>query len=631
MEYNESIEENVSSDFLIGGKGQDYLLEQLTTAQSPIQVIQQFQIANKLLPEVEGACEPIFGLLDLHEVPRYESYKILLNGMKDMLLERMKTLGEKELLEMLDKCYPYISFPELSSVPFSIMKNLPEVPIPYLQNIAQIRHLYDKCPLEIQQQVWLIDDVLFNQEFSPLLESLLTHFKYGAWHTFLSLALQGNNEGITIKPEVSYLPLFASAKAGSVNPVSDSDHSNSFPQRKKLKFSIQPLLKMIGKNKKLFDKVQFVIVKCYLDSRDVGYCCIATEILKGIIDSGNSKLITSDNSAQEFASKLDAFNIETPLAKQNEHFQAINQIFTDIQKSKLNPSLQDMIVFTLKEPSSLAIILSSIWNRIELCSDKVSMPRQDGPLIALTNLLEVACFSRGYLSKKKKEESKLNMIMTQFYPTLLISVVDYEITTSLTMTKELEHYFKKDILARKVLLFYGLKKLCLFNLESFYFILEFTSFLKPAKPSKGHKAPKPSKLDDELWFFRGVFYMTNYFLGVVEEKTSLIELDDHSEDSNSKRNVALKIMTRVIQIHFANPLLHKEIQQLILLSIGKSFQHTRGMLHYIKELLGCDLRNIDETIIQNYTLVYEIFQNLGIKQSEIQVLEDWLGQCKSIT
>jgi hypothetical protein len=629
MEYSEG---NVRGEFLIGLSGQDYLLEQLTTAQSPIQVIQQFQVANKLLPEVEGACEPIFGLLDLHEVPRYESYKILLNGMKDMLLERTKTLGEKELLEMLDKCFPYISFPELSSVPISIMKNMPEVPIPYLRDVAMHKDLYAKCPLEIQQQVWLIDDTLFREEFNPILENLLSHFKYGAWHTYLNLALQGNNEGITLKPELSYIPVFASAKSGSTNPVNDNvDNSHSFPQRKNLKFSIQPLLKKIGKNKNLFDKVQFTIVKSFLETRDVGYCCIATELLKGIIDSGNSKLITSDNSAQEFASKLDAFNPDVQPAKQNEHFQAINQIFTDVQKSKLNSSFQDMIVCTLREPSSLAIILSSIWNRIELCSDKVSMPRQDGPLIALTNLLEVACFSRGYLSKKRKEESKLNMMLTQFYPTLLVSVVDYEITSSLIMTKELEHYFKKDILARKVMLFYGLKKLCHFNIDSFFFILELTSCLKPAKPPKGHKAPKPSKLDDELWFFRGVFYITNYFLGLVEEKTSLIDLDD-SEDTNSKRNVALRIMTRIIQIHFANPLLHKEIQQLILYTVKReSFQHTKGTLLYIKELLGSDLRNLDDTIIQNYTMIYESYRSLGIKQTEIQGLEDWLGQCKSIT
>jgi hypothetical protein len=258
------------------------------------------------------------------------------------------------------------------------------------------------------------------------------------------------------------------------------------------------------------------------------------------------------------------------------------------------------------------------------------MPRQDGPLIALTNLLEVACFSRGYLSKKKKEESKLNMIMTQFYPTLLISMIDYEITSSLAMTKELEHYFKKDILARKILLFYGLKKLCLFQMEPFNLILHLTSFLKPAKPAKGNKAPKPSKLDDELWFFRGVFYITNYFLGVVEEK-SLIDLDD-SDTANLKRNAALKIMSNIIQAHFANPLLHKEIQQLVLSSLSKlSVQHTMGMLSYIKELLGTDLRNIDDTIIQNYTLIYEAFQSLGVKQSEIQPLEDWLGLCKSIT
>jgi hypothetical protein len=626
MDYDEK---PVHSNFLIGKLGQDYLLEQLTTAQAPIQVIQQFQVANKLLPEVEGACEPIFGLLDLHEVPRFESYKILLNGMKDMLLERMKTLDENELLEMLGNCFPYISVPELSIIPFSIMKNIPEVPIPYLQNIAVHPNLYEKCPLEILQQVWLIDDTYFNQEFSRIFSGLLGHFKYGAWHTFLSLALQGNNEGITVKPDLSYLPLFTSAKSGSINPVNDTEHSNSFPQRKKSKFSIQPLLKMLGKNKNLYDKVQFTLVKCYLESRDVGYCCIATEIFKGIIDSGNSKLITSDNSAQEFANKLDAFNTDTQIAKQNEHFQTLNQIFIDVQKSKLNPFFQDTIVCTLREPSSMAIILSSIWNRIELCSDKMSMPRQDGTLIALTNLLEVACFSRGYLSKKKKEDSKLNMMMTQFYPTLLSAVIDCEITSSLSMTRELEHYFKKDILARKILLFFGLKKLCLFQIEVFNEILEFTKNLKPAKPAKGHKTPKPSKLDDELWFFRGVFYITNYFLGVVEENTSFIDLDDTNK---SKRHVAARIMGFIIRTHFANPLLHKEIQQLMLSSLSKqSLPHTMGMVSYLKELLACDLRNIDETIIQNYTQIYEAFQLAGVKQSEIQGLEDWLGQCKSIT
>jgi hypothetical protein len=34
--------------------------------------------------------------LDIHEVPRNESYKAILNGMKDVLLERIKTMTPNE-------------------------------------------------------------------------------------------------------------------------------------------------------------------------------------------------------------------------------------------------------------------------------------------------------------------------------------------------------------------------------------------------------------------------------------------------------------------------------------------------------------------------------------------------------
>lgn len=110
----------------------------------------------------QGACEPIFGLLDLHEVPRHESYKVMLGGMKDMMLEQIKTMPPvayvcldvtSRLIDRLERllpmCFAYISVPDLSAIPMAIMKAMDKVPQEFLLEIVANKELIAKCPLEV--------------------------------------------------------------------------------------------------------------------------------------------------------------------------------------------------------------------------------------------------------------------------------------------------------------------------------------------------------------------------------------------------------------------------------------------------------------------------------------------------
>jgi hypothetical protein len=54
------------------------------------------------------------------------------------------------LEELLNSCFAYISVPDLSIIPFTIMKTMNQIPVTFLQEIASNSHLYSKCSLEVR-------------------------------------------------------------------------------------------------------------------------------------------------------------------------------------------------------------------------------------------------------------------------------------------------------------------------------------------------------------------------------------------------------------------------------------------------------------------------------------------------
>lgn len=97
-------------------------------------------------------------------------------------------------------------------------------------------------------------------------------------------------------------------------------------------------------------------------------------------------------------------------------------------------------------------------------------------------------------------------------------------------------------------------------------------------------------------------------------------------------------MSRIIQLHFTNIHIYKEIQQFILFGIKT---YPREMLECTKELMGTESHAIDflyliidcecaiandANILQNYNSIYDLFYNAGQERGDIQFIEDWVEE-----
>lgn len=584
-------------NFLIGKSGSDYVFDQLT-GQNPVVFIQNFQRERSLLPSVAGACDPIFGLLDLHEVPRHECYKNMLTGMKELLLEKIKTMSPLALEQLLPQCFAYINVPDLSPVPMAIMKAMGAVPPEVLAEIASNKELYLKCSLEIQQQVWLIDDAQFKLEFFPLIKTCLKLFKHASWPVFLSLALHSNpNLPQGLKAEYSHVPLT------SIRVKEGNEGMEYLVNVKKRRdAAMKSILRLLGRNRTLFEKLQSTIIALYSETHDVGYCCILSELLLALNDIGLSKVI-GDQVLTDCVTKIDSRVTALENTTTQKHHDVLLAVNTLIGNKISSP-----IASVLADPATIALLLSSIWSRIDLCIEKERYPRKDEFIAPLTRLLEIGCNARTYISKKSKE-SKTSMT-TQFYPLLMVALVDAIINGPLSIPKELEAFFRKDVLCRKIILFYGLRRLCSLQPEDYFVILELTTLIQNS-----------SKLEEEMWFFRSTFYMVNYLRSSEEKQSHVIE---NLDSTNLRRSLPSKIMSRIIQLHFTNIHIYKEIQQFILFGIKT---YPREMLECTKELMDCEcaIAN-DANILQNYNSIYDLFYNAGQERGDIQFIEDWVEE-----
>ncbi|EKX46109.1 hypothetical protein GUITHDRAFT_163104 [Guillardia theta CCMP2712] len=154
----------------VGVQGGNALRECLATAKDPRTAIKNFVSENSLQTP---SCSPAQEWLDLMGISRAEQHKEILTRLKDRLLSKVESMSTEKKLALLEKCFPYISIPELRDIPLTLFSNLNKVPVSYLVTLAQSPDLVKELPLSVRRQVWANepDKALFRKEFNGLLNS----------------------------------------------------------------------------------------------------------------------------------------------------------------------------------------------------------------------------------------------------------------------------------------------------------------------------------------------------------------------------------------------------------------------------------------------------------------------------
>ena len=84
---------------------------------------------------------------------RAEAYKGCLEAARDTLLSRIGALPPAQLLQLLEMSFPFISIPELRSVPLAVLGRLAPVPAAYLRQLATDKDVFPELPEGVQRQV----------------------------------------------------------------------------------------------------------------------------------------------------------------------------------------------------------------------------------------------------------------------------------------------------------------------------------------------------------------------------------------------------------------------------------------------------------------------------------------------
>lgn len=167
---------------------------------------------------------------------------------------RFRTLGD-----MLERSLPAIKVPELQPVVLTIMKHIPNLKGEYLKMLLDDPELYNAADVNVKQQIWQGNQAKFGDEISSLLSQYV---------------------------EVQEQILF---KSGS-----DKDFFTQPPKARRQHTVLLDIVKMIGKNIRLYDMVLQFLRTLFLRTRNVHYCTLRAELLMTFHDMKVTDIFQED-------------------------------------------------------------------------------------------------------------------------------------------------------------------------------------------------------------------------------------------------------------------------------------------------------------------------------------------------
>lgn len=122
-------------------------------------------------------CAPLLGLLDQLGLSRSESHKYVLQSATDQLMSYIlkdDNGGDDhdKLQRLLEASFPFVGIPILRAIPFAVLDKLhPNVPKPFIRQLAADPDLFWACPPSVQRQVLEGDVKQLQSHALPLLNA----------------------------------------------------------------------------------------------------------------------------------------------------------------------------------------------------------------------------------------------------------------------------------------------------------------------------------------------------------------------------------------------------------------------------------------------------------------------------
>eukprot|EP01127_Copromyxa_protea_P022520 TRINITY_DN809_c0_g1_i4.p1 TRINITY_DN809_c0_g1~~TRINITY_DN809_c0_g1_i4.p1 ORF type:complete len:573 (-),score=87.52 TRINITY_DN809_c0_g1_i4:68-1786(-) len=520
------------------------------------------------------------------------------------------------------------------------MKVLDNIPISYLEQLLT-NPLYREFPIEIQRQMWEVDEALLRFEVFPLFKAYIEDHGASTKNVYPHFVLQPyavrrdskaglateEGEGVVdavwegVQGEEGITSLLSFLAAHSSIPS---------PKYRRAKNSVlKKLLYFVGSSSSLYDKLQTAITDLYLNTNNPDFCTLYSELLFSLLESDSEVALSSTATSalclrlNEMVSSpkdlsaltsLDAamtrvFSTRTTTIVINPapaattpsgyktrgstaRLEASKATETVIQSANpaepnagmLSGNTSVLVAMLVRDPYVTTALLSRIWSRLEFCVERDQMPRDDEFLPLLTRLLYISCHSRKIVSKKKyKEKTKATTAMIQqFYPLVILHMLDNEFNVPIDIKAHggnFEVMFKREKMARKVSLFYCLHRAVHLDSNTTIKIIDLLASLKLAQ------------IEEEGWFFSS---LTRILASIASTLSAAVDTSEdldpviQNPSKSAFEQECLQFVTQIIgslsSHFFGHASIHKDIVQ-VLLSSSEIHLPSTTVLSFAKGLV----------------------------------------------
>lgn len=416
---------------------------------------------------------PAIRLLDLHGLPRSETYKSLLQMLRQHLLDQINTLSFDKLQVLLEETFPYISFEEMRIIPFTIMKKYPRIPLPFLLQLAHSPELYHECPIEVKRQIWHVTDDLFRSEVFPFLHRYMDLYNFDApafeWGTHLNTKnTSSHSVAVTIDPR----------------------------KRRQSNSILQELMHLIGADTSLYYTTLHYCRTLFANTHNVAFCALRAELLMALHDQNLIDMASSDPfykvtwclDACVREGKIDSRRgreLGNLIEAMLESYQSTQKETVSLQSSSTlttapsaPPPFADFALI-VRDPWVLSLVLHEVYTQLvslSQCETK-HKPKHDELLKLLTFLLDFAvravelvkeALERGDEASPSKtsrggvpaRSQHFDSALSKFYPSLLKLMAANQPNTPITsLSEKFQSQVKQNPIARKVTLYYFLTRI----------------------------------------------------------------------------------------------------------------------------------------------------------------------------
>jgi len=265
---------NPSDAPLIGQVGQDFVQLCLST-QNPTSAVTEIQTKGALKDDDgdQHKCAPLLGLLDQLGLSRSESHKYVLQSATDQLMSYIlkddddnSNSGDHhdKLQRLLEASFPFVGIPILRAIPFAVLDKLhPNVPKPFIRQLAADPDLFWACPPSVQRQVLEGDVKQLQSHALPLLNAY-TH-EVATVLRALDMMMSGGSGGGDKPGGCTTTTTTNTTNMTSAALVSKATANKQQPQlsRRALRrgsASLQKLTQLVGQSSAIYKRIVDLII-----------------------------------------------------------------------------------------------------------------------------------------------------------------------------------------------------------------------------------------------------------------------------------------------------------------------------------------------------------------------------------